>query len=74
MGTLRIEDRLPHSQWASVDAFLARHYRPGYVLRQRPLFEWQFHDREQPEASRVLCAYAGDELVGILGCIVVDMA
>ncbi|MEY4549572.1 MAG: hypothetical protein RL685_5767 [Pseudomonadota bacterium] len=74
MATLRIEDRMPRERWADTDAFLARHYRPSYVLRQRPLFEWQFHDVEQPEASRVLCAYSGDELVGILGCIVVDVA
>lgn len=74
MGTLRIEDRLPRERWPLLDAFLARQYRPGYVLRQRALFEWQFRDREQPDGSRVLCAYAGDELVGILGCIVVDMA
>jgi hypothetical protein len=74
MGTLRIEDSLPREGWPAADAFLARHYRPSYVLRQRPLFEWQFHDAEHAEASRVLCAYSDAELVGILGIIVVEVA
>jgi hypothetical protein len=73
MARLHIEDHLPRERWDEMAGFLAQQYRPGYVLRQRPLFEWQFRDAGRAGSARVLCAYAGDRLVGMLGCIVVNL-
>lgn len=62
-----LEETFPLKRWGEMDAFLARAYGPGYVMRSRALFEWQFAHPQKPGEAAVLCAYRGGELVGILG-------
>jgi hypothetical protein len=64
-----VENGFPLERWDEMDAFLEENYREQYVLRQRPLFSWQFQHPQYAEHATVLCARRQGRLVGILGYI-----
>tara|TARA_B100000965_G_scaffold363853_2_gene346969 strand:+ start:3672 stop:4754 length:1083 start_codon:yes stop_codon:yes gene_type:complete len=67
MQTVNVVDTFAMSDWPTMDSFLAENYRPEYIMRDRRLFEWQFGDADAPGQANVVCAYAEDRLIGILG-------
>ncbi len=74
MQKITITDTFSMTNWPEMDSFFTINHHPGYVMRNRKLFEWQFSGGGHMRQANMLCAFAQDSLlVGILGYMPLDV-
>jgi len=66
---IRIENHFPMEHWEAMHRFLASNYRADHPICSREFFEWQFKVDPCTERAGIVCAWEGDELLGILGYV-----
>jgi hypothetical protein len=64
-----ISDHFPMARWERMEDFISTSYRADHALCSRRFFSWLFRVNETNNSAPVMCAWDGEELVAILGCL-----
>lgn len=56
-----------------MERFISENYRPDHILCSRDYFQWLFRISSSADRAPVMCAWEGDELTAILGCLNLTM-
>lgn len=66
-SSIRIFNTFRMDRWDAMDQFLSEAYSPGHLLRDRRFFKWMFCPQDNDNEANVICAWDGNNLIGILG-------